>query len=157
MSMSLEDLDERPGYISSALAFGPAALNGVVDESGILGYAVFMVDACGTKLGDAVASTDSILQASATPCCQPDTYRVDFTAKLPEGVTEVALMIVPNTIAGALPVGTLIDAVVDYSPGGTRGVGRVGSAACRHPPTFRGVGFMALMAGISCLPAYTQG
>jgi len=117
-SAAPSDLDERDGYISTELQFGPNAMDGAVDEAEVLGYSVFMTDSCGHKMGAAVAA----VQASSTPpstagtCCQPDVYKVSFTAQLPFNTSSVAFMVVPNTTAGLLPVGPRTLPVVDNGP-----------------------------------------
>lgn len=117
-SAAPSDLDERDGYISTEVRFGPNALDGIVDEADVLGYFVFMTDACGRKIGTAVAAVQarSTPPADAGTCCQLDAYRLSFTARLPFNTSSVALMVVPNTTAGLLPVGASTAPVVDNGP-----------------------------------------
>lgn len=127
-SAAPSDSDEREGYISTELQFGPNSLDGAVDEAEVLGYSVFMTDDCGLRMGAAVAA----VQASSTPpptaggCCQPDVYRVSFTAQLPFNISSVAFMVVPNTSAGLLPVGPRTSPVVDNRPPDQVGKGLIG-------------------------------
>eukprot|EP00411_Alexandrium_monilatum_P051753 CAMPEP_0175453294 /NCGR_PEP_ID=MMETSP0095-20121207/63869_1 /TAXON_ID=311494 /ORGANISM="Alexandrium monilatum, Strain CCMP3105" /LENGTH=204 /DNA_ID=CAMNT_0016753909 /DNA_START=128 /DNA_END=739 /DNA_ORIENTATION=+ len=73
------DTDRRPGVVSSELQFGPSHLNGTVNESGIVGYAVFMVDSCGRTVGSRLAYVSS--RGLFQQCCQYDEYAVQFTAQ----------------------------------------------------------------------------
>lgn len=142
MSTPVTDLDPRQGYISVALSFGPNAINGVVNESVVTSYVVFMADGCSRKLGEAVAVVQRHSKESVL-CCQPDAYKVRFTVKLPFNVSEVALMIVPNTTAGVLSVGDMTAAVMDNASWGTGSgsVGQVSAAFC-----LRALGGMAFVA-----------
>lgn len=117
-SAAPNDFDERDGYISTELRFGPNALDGAVDEAEVLGYSVFMTDVCGHKMGAAVASVQASNMPPSTTgtCCQPDVYKVTFTAQLPFNTSRMALMVVPNTTAGLLPVGAFTSLVVDRRP-----------------------------------------
>jgi len=134
-SAAPSDFDERIGYISTELRFGPNAIDGTVDEAEVLGYSVFMTDGCGHKMGAAIAA----VHASSTPpstagtCCQPDVYKVSFIAQLPFDTSSMAFMVVPNTTAGLLSVGAFTYPVVDRRPLaqaaiGTGIIGRVSSA-----------------------------
>lgn len=130
LSDAPRDLDERDDHISAELQFGPNALNGAVDESEVLGYLVFLTDACGHKIGAAVAA----VQVQDTPtttdsCCQSDVYKVSFTAQLPFNTSSVALMVVPNTTAGLLPVGASTSPVIDRRRPVTTRKGIVGSSS----------------------------
>jgi len=117
-SAAPNDFDERDGYISTELRFGPNALDGAVDEAEVLGYYLFMTDACGHKMGAAVASVQasSMPPSTAGTCCQPDVYKVTFTAQLPFNTSRMAIMVVPNTTGGLLPVGACTSPVVDRRP-----------------------------------------
>jgi len=110
----LTDTDSRPGYVSSVLRFGPNAVNGEVNERGILGYAAFMIDDCGRTMGDPVAVV-SRRASTYTLCCQHDVYSVPFTAVLPVNVTGVAIMVLPNTTAGLLPIGETTNVIEDLA------------------------------------------
>jgi len=103
-------------------------LDGVVNESIITGYSVFMADNCSRKVGDALAFVEKLAQEPSS-CCQQDAYEVEFAAQLPLNVSSVAVMIVPMTVVGALSVGVMTDFIQDYVSDEPWGVGRLSAAS----------------------------
>lgn len=114
----LNDTDERAGYISANVHFGPNLIAGIVNESSILGYSVYAVDTCNRKLGGALASVTAIQNLD---CCDVDAYNVDVTAWVPDELSGLAFMIVPDTDIGPLSAGVVTNFVVDTNR--TRAVG----------------------------------
>lgn len=100
--------------------FGPVALSGNVDETGILEYYIYRVDACSRRLGDVLAVVPAIApplysegsapvsaSGSQYTCCPVDLYvaEVAFELDSNDNSTVAHLMIVPSTTAGFLGVG----------------------------------------------------
>lgn len=110
----MQDTDGREGYISGTISFGPNAINGVVDEGPITGYAVFLVDDCGEHVGVPVAT---VAKRRGVPqgCCQRSTYTAEVKSTIyPVDHGTLRLAVVPFTPTGPLPVGALTRYVVDY-------------------------------------------
>lgn len=111
------DTDGRPGHFGMSIEFGPNMKYGMVDESEVTSYLVYLVDNCSRQLGDVVAiveKRDDIIGEPET-CCLRNAYSVDVIAELPPNVStqDVALMIVPNTTVGPLAVGVRTDRIID--------------------------------------------
>jgi len=100
------------------LSFGPNALDGAVDEDLVTGYEVSFVDACGQKLGGAVATVPKRPNVTAL-CCIEDAYTVTIAARLPTGAQRLAVAPVAAG-AGPLPVGELSDVIADFVVGESR-------------------------------------
>mmetsp|Transcript_88141 Transcript_88141/g.273945 ORF Transcript_88141/g.273945 Transcript_88141/m.273945 type:complete len:158 (-) Transcript_88141:90-563(-) len=145
----LLDADRRPGFISTILRFGPNAVNGTINETGIVGYSVFLLDSCGRRSGAPVASVAAQPQAPVQPCCQHDTYTVQFTAPLPIGYAGAALTVIPQTTAGLLPIGLVSEFVTDDTSAGAGlvAVGRIGHGTRRHGGAGGVVLVMAVFVG----------
>jgi hypothetical protein len=113
-----EDTDPTEGRITTNLRFGPNTLEGTIHEQGVLSYSVFVVDECFARLGDALGSVaaEPGLYENDT-CCQSDAYEITVTIDLPYNVSEVQLMVVPNTDAGLLSVGAITGFVTDDMSG----------------------------------------
>lgn len=88
--------------------FGPVALDGAINEAGILEYYVYRVDQCSRRLGDVLAIVPAVSPSADSEgysCCPIDLYVAEVALELGQNVTSAALMIVPNTTAGFLGVG----------------------------------------------------
>lgn len=135
------------------LSFGPNALDGAVDEDLVTGYEVSFVDACGQKLGGAVATVPKRPNVTAL-CCIEDAYTVTIAARLPTGAQRLA---VAPVLAGAgpLPVGELSGVLADYFVAGEPGASTspaalsVASAARRRAAARLGDVWIALATAVA--------
>jgi len=93
-------------------------LDGRIDESAISGYAVYAVNWCGEREGDALATVTALgIQKGTQQCCNDEMYKANVLAKLPEGVMSQSFMVVPLTSIGALDVGWVTYAIADFTDG----------------------------------------
>jgi hypothetical protein len=105
------DQDGRAHFISALVEFGPNALDGVVNETGIISYLIYRVDECNRRIGDVLAIVNASLESDgmAITCCPVAMYAAEVNLELDENTTTAALMIVPNTMsnttAGTFGVG----------------------------------------------------
>lgn len=118
-----QDEDTREGFLRTVIEFGPNILNGLVDETGISGYSIYMVNNCHEKLSSRLAHVNITNhtytgRAVRDPCsCPSSTYRVEVATQLPSGQSQraqVRLMVVPMTLRGTdLPMGVSTGALQD--------------------------------------------
>jgi len=134
--LDVQPMDTSPvdGHLTTTISFGPNALEGSVDENIVVGYAIYFADNCSRKLGKSLAYVVA-KGYGLQPCCQYDAYTVDLDVDYPENVTNVSLMIVPNTLVGELSVGFVTEQIEDYWVNGTVRVART-SSAHRVAPIF---------------------
>lgn len=148
------DSDNRPGIFAVSLEFGPNVLDGMIDETIVTGYLVYLVDNCSRQLGDYVAVVEKQATSVGEICCQRNAYSVDIVAVLPENVSahDVALMVVPNTTVGALSVGMRTDRIIDNNASlYIRGV--TGTAVPRASCRLACALVLALSLAVSAFPA----
>lgn len=127
----LVDTDIREGHVEVSFEFGPNTHNGVIDESDIEGYSIFLVSACHEKLSGElqfVNKTESPmnhLQDTMGEICLCPTwvYQTTVTAQLPsshliDGLpngADVRIMIAPKLQGGyVLPFGVTTSVLEDY-------------------------------------------
>lgn len=144
------DTNAAPGEIAATVQFGPNTLDGVVDESGILSYSVFMVDECNKRIGDALATVEVVPGLPQGGCCQSDAYTVAVAAQLPFNTTGASLMIVAETSAGLLSVGAVTGFVADDASGSS-GAGSGASSAASSAGGRLARPWMAAWAVVACL------
>jgi hypothetical protein len=109
------DYDHREGVLEAHIFWGPNSFDGTIMEKGvgILGYAIYAVNQCGEKQGDALA-TIKALDVQPGGCCQKDMYEATLLQELATGVTSMTFMVVPLTQIGALDVGWITPTVFDW-------------------------------------------
>lgn len=130
LSPWLNDTNSLEGFVSLQVSFGPNVFAGQINETGITGYSVYIVDQCDEKVGGAVVNVPVHLPPdpfalpgepgySAVPldCCDAVAYSASFSAVLPEGGFGLRLMVVPVTASGSLNVGLYTEEIVDWFPG----------------------------------------
>ncbi|CAE8634935.1 unnamed protein product [Polarella glacialis] len=112
----MPDVDQREGYLLVDLKFGPNMLENNIDESPLSGYAVFLTDVEGNRLGEPV----EVIDKSSKPqqeCCEVAAYSARIATTLPPGVREVRLEVAPVLIGlGPLAVGRLTLPIADNWP-----------------------------------------
>merc|ERR1712183_785861 len=119
--------------MGAIVRFGPNVLEGVLDETGISNYLVFMVDGCSRKVGAPVASV--VQRPGFEPaCCESRKYEAEITAQLLENTTSATFMIVGNTSVGELPIGVLTNIVEDFVGNETVRKSKPRSAALQASP-----------------------
>jgi len=114
----LEDEDVREGWFSGVVSFGAAEIGGIVDETPISEYTVYVVNASGARLGDPVAALPKRVAEVPGECCSGDTYQARIQVSLlgeREGFDRFVIFLVVNGIE--LPVGAPTAAIVDKKPG----------------------------------------
>lgn len=83
--------------VSGTLKFGPAMVGSTINEVGLTGYNIFLMDTCGQLLGKAVIFVP-VATSNQVLCCRTDAYIVSVrTAKL---AGTAGLLIMPMTTAG---------------------------------------------------------
>jgi len=119
------DTDGRVGHLRLTVQFGPNILNGVVDETGVLGYRIYLVSGCSAKVGGPgselayVAKSNHNFGGTSVDgyCgCPTTVYQAQVEFQLPANLTDGRLMIVPLLRGGIeLPMGTISENVQDYT------------------------------------------
>jgi len=109
------DTDPRLRLVDGNFSFGPNALNGTVNESGIANYQIWLADMCGRLIGKSpVAIVPRDLQLEPY-CCSYGAYQVAFRLEMPENYSKMQLLIVPFTELGELlTVGSVAGTLKDY-------------------------------------------
>jgi len=144
------DLDSREGHVSFTLEFGPNVLAGAVDESGISGYALYLVGSCHERLSPRLAFVSKAAhgyggQSVPDACsCPRSTYSVQIAVALPsshlvDGLPngeDVRLMVAPVTLDGyELPMGMTTAILQDYfTTATTTGPTTTGTAGATEGP-----------------------
>lgn len=118
------DNDNRKGFISGELYFGPAEQDKAISEFGVYSYQIYVTDDCGTPVSAVIAEvfpkTAAVGTANAWPinCCKTDSYRVEVpSTSLPAGA--VNLLVVVQTPSGPAPDGMIIP-FEDMGPGSVK-------------------------------------
>jgi len=83
------DEDDRPGRITGKVAFGPAVVEGMVDEEQVEGYDIFFADDCGEAMGAAIARVPRAPIMAKGGCCEVMHYTVDLAAVVPQGAAKL--------------------------------------------------------------------
>jgi len=116
---SPKDLHPQVGIILTEIEFGPNMVDGVLDESYIEMYSIFITDDMGVRFPDLMpiknVTIEERVNATAVTCCEGNRYVVRPTFSLPENVTNVRLEVVPvlkeangGTVVPAGPVTVVI-------------------------------------------------
>jgi hypothetical protein len=116
------DTDSREGFIEVEISWGPNSFDGIIDElgPGIFGYAVFTVNDCGERQGQALTTIPATgIGPGTESCCNTDMYKATIITPLYPGITSQAFMVVPLTMVGALDVGWVTSPIVDVVPTST--------------------------------------
>jgi len=99
------DENSKNGFITGRLAFGPAHVDGIVNEEHVTEYAVYVADSCGVRLGEALVVVEK--SYSTTSCCLPSAYEVSFSNQEISG-DAAQLVVVVRTKDGELPLGQAV-------------------------------------------------
>lgn len=146
----VEDEDPREGVISATLYFGPNLFEGEINETGVVGYSVYLADNCSRKIGEPLGYVEAIGQSDIDSlCCQHDLYSVQVSPfALPVNVSLPVFMVVPNTTVGELSAGLTTEAIVDV----VRDIRPSRVATNSAPPPARPIfGCSPLLLVIACL------
>lgn len=126
----LQDTDCRRGHLAVSLSFGPNVLDGVIDEEGIDGYAIFAVGSCETMALREIWLREPLVKVPISSVaawmddcsCPVHTYTVHLEVDLAGTPLEgeaAQFAIAPITSAGVLPVAATtapVDDLVCSSP-----------------------------------------
>jgi hypothetical protein len=116
------DSDSREGFLEVELSWGPNSFDGNIDETtvGIFGYAVYTVNECGERTGQALTTIPAIgIDVGTQSCCNTKLYKATIITPLYPGVTSQAFMVAPLTSVGAMDVGWVTSPIVDVVPTST--------------------------------------
>lgn len=113
VDVSPADTHPAPGIIRSKLEWGPNALEGIVDETGIIGYSVYITSVCNRKLSEALVFVQSV-GFKKQDCCPINTYAAELEVEMTDNSTNVTFMIVPHTDQGEFSYGAVTNLVVDW-------------------------------------------
>lgn len=119
------DTDIREGHLDAFVVFGPNMMNGLVKETNISGYQVYLVTTCSKRLTGSLAwvnaTSDDSLEGKdvlTNPCdCPHEMYEVHVTSDIPNywENPEIRLQVVPVTSAGdPLHTGLMTHPIVDF-------------------------------------------
>ncbi|CAJ1403931.1 unnamed protein product [Effrenium voratum] len=75
--------------VHSLVAFGPAVVEGMVDEEQVEGYDIFFADDCGEAMGAAIARVPRAPIMAKGGCCEVMHYTVDLAAVVPQGAAKL--------------------------------------------------------------------
>lgn len=112
----ITDSNDLSNQYATTLRFGPAQRDGVINETGITAYNVWLVDGAMARIGNAPIATQPVsseANISSDSCCDDGLYSVSVSVDLSiqEGATN--FMIVPDTF----PIGVVSSAISDDSSG----------------------------------------
>lgn len=93
-----QDTNGRPGVLGGRLNFGPAQVNGFIDESQVLGYEVKFADDCGRPLSYLDAPSLGVVPRAGEPavggCCQVTRYNLRLeSVRIPVNITKLIVSI----------------------------------------------------------------
>lgn len=99
------DDDDRPGMVRGVVAFGPAEVEGVIDEEHVDGYDILLADECGQALPlPALATVPRRALPAAGGCCETRSYQVAVEADLMDarlnGRTATVLVAISGLLHG---------------------------------------------------------
>ncbi|CAE7460296.1 unnamed protein product [Symbiodinium necroappetens] len=99
------DDDDRPGMVRGVVAFGPAEVEGVIDEEHVDGYDILLADECGQALPlPALATVPRRALPAAGGCCETRSYQVAVEADLTDarlnGRTATVLVAISGLLHG---------------------------------------------------------
>lgn len=112
-----EDTDPVGGKMTVSLEFGANALLGMINESVIFGYGIFLADNCSRPLKrDLIGYVPKMdPYPHDERCCTPNAYSTTVSFDVPPGYYSVMLMIRPNTSLGFLPLGEVTAEILDVN------------------------------------------
>jgi len=116
ISPRFADTDLAAGRVRGHVRFGPTTFEGVVQESLICGYRVFLVDSSGAKLGRPVAyvaAHDLDYAPGEASCCAEDFYSARVETALPAGFDRFMVVAVTRMSGEELPIGATTERIVD--------------------------------------------
>lgn len=129
------------GNIRGRVDFGPASMQGTVNEDYVQEYRIYWANGCQDKLA---VNADPIgvlnVRSEREACCRGDAYSLELRHQLPEGA--LGLLVLSSLRSGEAPVGVFISLNLDE-------INRAVLSAMAHPavrPTF-----VCLVAVIACL------
>jgi len=95
--------------------FGANAVLGVINETDIFGYGIFLADNCSRPLQpEPVAYIEKMSEYPFDDrCCTLNAYLVDVQFEMPPGYYSIILMVRVNTTLGFLPVGAATPEILD--------------------------------------------
>jgi len=93
-----QDTNGRPGVLGGRLNFGPAQVNGFIDETQVLGYEVNFADDCGRPLSSFDAPSLGVVPRLGEPavggCCQVTRYTLRLeSVRIPVNITKLIVSI----------------------------------------------------------------
>ncbi|CAK8999657.1 unnamed protein product [Durusdinium trenchii] len=110
-----QDVDTVAGNMTVSLEFGANALLGVINETVIFGYGIFLADNCSRPIKrDPVGYVEKMDDHPFDEnCCNSTKYSTTVTFSVPPDLYSVRLMVRPNTTLGFLPVGEVTTEIWD--------------------------------------------
>lgn len=140
---SFVDVEKRSqgGNVRGLVDFGPASMEGSVNENHVLEYRIYWANKCENKLAVNAEPIGVLpVRTEREGCCRGDAYSYDIDLKLPEGAE--GLLVLTALRSGEAPIGVFIDLDLEE-------IKRVIPMAMAHPamrPTF-----ICLVAVLACL------
>lgn len=129
------------GRIRGLVDFGPASMQGAVNEDYVQEYRIYWANGCENKLAGNAAPIGVLeVRTEREACCRGDAYSMELDMQLPEGAQ--GLLVLAALRSGEAPVGIFISLQLED-------INRAIPSAMAHPavrPTF-----VCLVAVIACL------
>lgn len=112
-----EDTNSKEGNMTVSLFFGANALLGVINETVVFGYGIFLADNCSRPLKKGLVGYVPKMDPYEYDdrCCTPNAYNITVEFAVPPGYYSVRLMVRPNTSLRFLPVGEVTDEIFDWN------------------------------------------
>lgn len=126
------------GDVSGAVRFGPALIDGLIDEGQVEDYRIYFGDRCNQPLGEAIATVAKT--TARKRCCRSDTYEAVLSSTQPPPGAQ-GLVIVVHTSEGDAPAGRFITLDTNTAP-----VTRAVSALALRPLLNAGAALLGLLA-----------
>lgn len=112
----ITDSNDLRNQYTTTLRFGPAQRDGIINETGIVAYNVWLVDSTMTRIGNTPIATQPVASEANTTvdsCCDDGLYSVSLQVDLSAQANAANFMIVPDTF----PIGAVSSAISDDSSG----------------------------------------
>jgi len=104
---SIKDEGSGSGAVSGSLHFGPALVDGMVDEADVVKYSVFFADECQNSMGIVLSSRLVRPAEDFETCCRGDAYEAKLgTLRPPVGAAGFLVMV--QMRSGQAPVGLFV-------------------------------------------------
>lgn len=100
------DTGSGEGTADGTVLFGPAMLDGTINEDQIQRYDLYWADDCDERIGEVLAEIPVKPETDRETCCRNDVYRADVTGTPPQGA--VGFTVIAVVPSGRAPLGVFL-------------------------------------------------